>query len=96
MQVLVAVAEAAAVDDHRVVEQRPVAIGRGFQLLQKVREALDVEAVDLRYLLDLFGVALMVGQAMMAFGDTDFTVGGVVSEFTVSVAASEVRSTSTS
>ena len=45
--VAVAVADPAAVDDHRMVEERPFALTDRPELLEQVGELLDVEAVDL-------------------------------------------------
>ena len=45
MQVLVAVADAAAVQEGDVIEQRAVAVGRRLQPLQIVGQQLDVERV---------------------------------------------------
>src|SRR5262245_1144111 len=47
VDVPVAVADAAAVDDHRMIKQRSVAVLRGLQLLQEHREHLDVMLIDL-------------------------------------------------
>ena len=46
MPMLVAVAQSAAVDDERMIEQRAVAIRRGLQFRQEIRELLDMEGVD--------------------------------------------------
>ena len=45
--VLVAVADATAVNDYGIVEQRAVAFSSRFHFLKDVRELLDVERVDL-------------------------------------------------
>ena len=58
--VLVAIADAAAVDDHAVVEQGPVAFANGFQLLKNVGELLGVKAIDGADLGELAGVVLMM------------------------------------
>ena len=60
--VAVAVADAAAVNDHAVVKQRAVAFRNRFHLLQHVRELLDVEGVDFADLLQLVAVVLVVRQ----------------------------------
>ncbi len=60
----VAVADAAAVDDHRVVQERVLALANGLELAQEVRELLDVEAVDLLKLLVLSGVAAVSALAI--------------------------------
>jgi hypothetical protein len=41
-----------------VIEQRPVAVGRGAELLQKIGEQLHVKFVDLEHLGDLLGIAV--------------------------------------
>src|SRR5262245_47926131 len=51
--VRVRVAHPAAVDDQRVVEQRAVAIGRGLQFVDKLREQRGVIGIDLHVLRDL-------------------------------------------
>src|SRR5262245_65574916 len=71
MRVEVAVADAAAVYDQRMVEQIAVAVGRRFQPLQQIAEELDVLLVDLRYLGDLFRVVLVVSEVVMPVGDSD-------------------------
>ena len=43
VRVRVAVADAAAVEDHRVVEQRAIAVGRRLQLSEVVGEQLRVD-----------------------------------------------------
>ncbi len=48
MPVGVAVADAAAVKDHAVVEQGAVAVGGRFQLLKDARQLVGVEPVDPR------------------------------------------------
>ena len=57
-----------------VVEQRAVAIRRGFQLVQEIRELLHVEAVDLRHLLDPLRVVAVVRQRMVRFGHADLAI----------------------
>src|SRR5215213_6392016 len=61
---VVITAEAAAVTHHDVIEQRPVAVLGGLQLVDEVAELIDLEAIDLDALLDLFLVARMVRQAV--------------------------------
>ena len=58
--VAVAVADAAAVDDHGVVEEGPVAFADRFELAQQVSELLDVESVDLPELLVLLLVTAVM------------------------------------
>jgi hypothetical protein len=59
------VGQPTAVDDHRVIEQRAVAILCSLELVEQIRELLDVELVDLGDLLDLLLVPLVVRQAVM-------------------------------
>src|SRR5688500_197302 len=54
--VLVAVAQAAAVQHHRVVEQVAVAVGRRLQPLEEVGEHLHVVAVDDRELIHVLAI----------------------------------------
>ena len=46
VQVAVAIAKPTAVDDHGMIEQGSVAVARGFQLVEKIGELLDVEAYN--------------------------------------------------
>src|SRR5262245_29460814 len=62
MRVEVAVADAAAVKDQRMIEQIVVSVGRRFQPLDQIGEEFDVLLVDLRYLGDLLRVVLMVSE----------------------------------
>ena len=73
----VAVADATIVDDHRVVQERVLALANGLELAQEVRELLNVEAVDLLDLLVLSGIAAVVREVMVAFGDADERVRAV-------------------
>src|SRR5947209_981346 len=52
MQVLIRVAHAAAINDHRVIEQRSVSIPHRFQRLDERRELFHVMAFDPGSLLD--------------------------------------------
>src|SRR5579872_5843201 len=74
VQVAVAITEAAAVDDHGMIEQGSVAVLSRFQLREEVGELVDVEAVDLRYLLDFVLVSLVVSQSVVSFCDTYFAI----------------------
>ena len=73
----VAVADAAAVDDHAVVEQRAVALGDRLQLLEQVSQLGDVELVDLLDLLLLGRVAAVVREVVVAVRDADGPVAAV-------------------
>src|SRR5205814_4984910 len=74
MPVAVSVGQPAAVDDHRVVEQRAVAVLRRLELVEQICELLDVELIDLGDLLDLLFIARMVREAVMAFRDADLGI----------------------
>src|SRR5450432_3444135 len=74
---LVAVAHSAAVKVERVVEQRAVAFRNGLELLQEVREERDVKFVDPGYLREHFGVAVVVRERMVRFGDSYLGIGPV-------------------
>ena len=65
MVVDVGVAHAAAIEQEHMVEQRAVAFGRGFELLEEISEERDVEGVDLSYLRDFLDVAAMVRERVM-------------------------------
>ena len=71
----VGIADAGAVEEHCVIEERAFAVGRGFQALQIVGEERDVEGVDLRHAGDFFRVIAVVGQRVMRIGDAG--LGGV-------------------
>ena len=74
MPVAVSVGQPAAVDDHRVVEQRAVAVLRRLELVEQICELLDVELIDLGDLLDLLFIARMMREAVMAFRDADLGI----------------------
>ena len=63
------------VDDHRVVEQRAVALLRRLQLRHPGGELLHVVPVDLRHLVHLLHDVPVVRERMMAVGDADLAVG---------------------
>jgi len=73
--VLIAVAQAAAVDDLGMIEQRAVAIGNGFQLAEEIRELLHVISVYARDLFDEIRFAAVMSQGVMGVGNPDFAVG---------------------
>src|SRR5262245_59832033 len=56
----VGIAHAAAIDDQRVIEQRPVTVGCRAQLLEELREQLRVIRVDLRNLCDLVRIVAVM------------------------------------
>ena len=71
MTVQVAVAHATPVQNEAVVEQRAVAVLDRLHLLQEVAEQFDVVGVDLRLLLDQFGLAPVVRDGMVPLGHAD-------------------------
>ena len=75
VKVLIPVADAAAVQNHGVVEQRAIPVRSGLQLLQEVREELYVKRVDLGEERQLLGVVSMVRQAMVRIGDAELGIG---------------------
>ena len=60
MGMAIAVAEPAAVNDHRMIEQRAVSIRRGFELLDEIREKLRMKDIDLNDFLDPIGIIAMM------------------------------------
>ena len=75
--VLVRIAHAAAVHQHRVVEQRAVAVGRGLQPIEEPPEQLDVIGVDARHLLDVLRVVAVVRHGVVLLGDADLGIGAL-------------------
>ena len=76
--VAVAVGDAAAVDDHRVVEQALAVDVLGLlQLVEEVGELLHVEVVDLGDLLEVVLLALVVGDVVVAVRDADLLEAAV-------------------
>ena len=69
MVVAVAVADRASVDDQAVVEEGAFALLDRFESLEQIGELLGVEAVDLANLCLLGGVALVVGEVVVALGN---------------------------
>src|SRR5688500_2339715 len=61
----VRIADAAAVENERMVEQRAATLGRGLQSLQEVREERNVKRIDLRHAGDLLWVVSMMGQRVV-------------------------------
>src|SRR5881394_1736533 len=69
--VCVAIAQPATIDDHRVVEQRlAVAILRLPHPLEEPGQLSHVELINLGNLLQLLWVALMMGEIVMAVGNS--------------------------
>ena len=75
--VRVAVAHVAAVEQHRVIQQRAVAVLRRVELRQELAEQADVERLNARQHLELLGLVLVVRDRMVPFGDADLRVGAV-------------------
>ncbi len=73
----VAIANAAAVNDHGVIEQGAIAIGRGFHLLQESSELLHVVLINGGHFIHQRGVIPMMRQAMVAFGHADLAIRAV-------------------
>ena len=74
VRVQVAVAHAAAVEEHRVIEQVAVAVRGRLQLLEEDREQVEVVHVDLGFLRDLLGDVVVVRHRVMAVGDADLRI----------------------
>ncbi len=74
VRVHIAVAQAASVDEHRVIQQVAIAVRRGPQPVQVVREHLDMMRVDLGELFDLLPVSLMMRDSVMRIGNADRTI----------------------
>src|SRR5579884_1381510 len=66
MVVAVAIADARAVDDHRIIEQRTLALADGLHLFQQVGQLGDMEAVDLADLVLFLLVPAMMGKVVMS------------------------------
>src|SRR5262249_34697526 len=71
----VRIAHTAAVEHHRVVEQRAAAVRRRLQLLEVVGGQRDVEGVDLRHPRDLLRIVAVVRQRVMRVGDANLRIG---------------------
>src|SRR5262249_54312846 len=75
IEVQIGVAQRSAVHDHRVIEQRTVAVRRGAQLVEVISQHLRMEDVDLDGLLDLLRVALVMRAGMMGIAKSDLRIG---------------------
>ena len=73
----VAIAQAAAVDDKRIVQQRPVRFLSCLELRKQPRGHFNVMLVDLLQTCDLGIIIEMMGQAMMRIGHADGTISAV-------------------
>src|SRR5262249_15066709 len=73
-RVPLAVRNAGAVQNRRVIEQRAVAVRRRTQLRQILREQLRVVAVDLRHLRDELGDVVVMRQRVVRLGHADLRI----------------------
>src|SRR5262249_59928289 len=73
----VAVADAAAVNEHATIEQRPLPFPGRFQFLKKISKLGRVELVDPAELFLFILAAAMVRQIVMAFRDSDEVVAAI-------------------
>jgi len=71
MVVSVTVAEPQTVDDHRMIEHRPIAVRRRSEPFEKRSKARPVEMVDLGQLGDLYFVAFVMRDAVAGVGNAD-------------------------
>src|SRR5438034_9002488 len=74
MVVNTGVAQPASVQVHRVIEQRAIAVGGGFQFLEKLREQRNVERIELRKFEEFFRIVAMMTGRMVRFGSADFWI----------------------
>src|SRR5437016_3356111 len=72
------VAHPASVQVDGVIEQRTVAVGSGFQFLEKLREQRHVERVDLGDFGELFRIVAMMTRGMVRVWDADFRIRTVI------------------
>ena len=77
VRVRVAVGDAAAIDDHAIVEERALAFAHGLQAFEEVGELRHVEAIDLRQLRLLLRIAAVVRDVVMAIGHAGEGVAAV-------------------
>ena len=75
----IAVADAAAVNDHRMIEQRAVAVRCRLELVEEVCKLGDVKSVDRPDLRLLRSVAPVVREVVMAVGNADRRIASVAS-----------------
>ena len=71
----IAVADAAAIEDQRMVQQGTIAVRRRSQPIQKIREMLGLVDVDPDYLVDLVLFVFVVRQRVVTVGNADLVVG---------------------
>src|SRR6185312_3138524 len=75
----VAVADAASVNDHRMVEQGAVAVASRFQFTKEIRELLHMIAVDFRDFIHQLGIVAMMRKPVMPFRHADLAIGAIAS-----------------
>ena len=73
------VTDAAAVNDHRMIEQRAVSVRCRLELVEEIRKLGDVEPVDRPDLRLLGDVAPVVREVVMAVGNADRRIASVAS-----------------
>ena len=69
------IAETAANQISRMIEQATVTIRCGFQLVEEVREEGNVICIDLRQLRQLLGIVRVMRCGMVRLGNTDLRIG---------------------
>ena len=60
MVVSISIADATAINDHRVVQQGSLSLANGLHFLQQIAQLLDLEVVDLAELLKFLGIVTVV------------------------------------
>src|SRR5688572_9842572 len=78
MSVQVWITERAAVQEHRVIEQRAVAFRRRSKLTQERREQIRLIRVELRVALDVLGLLLVMRHRVMPLREPDLRVSAEV------------------
>src|SRR2546422_3028704 len=78
MVVNTGVAQPASVQVHRVIKQRAVAVGSGFQFLEKICEQRYVERIDLGNFRELLWIVAMMTRGMVRVRDADFRIRTVI------------------
>src|SRR5437899_8415334 len=74
MIVKAGITHATAVQVHRVIEERAVAIGSGLHSLEEVGKQRNMERIDLRYLRYLFRIVAVMTGWMVRIRDADFRI----------------------
>ena len=73
----IAVADPAAIQDHRLIEERAIAVGGRTQSVKQMSEHLRVEDVDLRQFGEPLRIVAMVRHEVVRLGNTDLGIGPV-------------------